>query len=67
MPKDLARLTVLLDAEKKKAFDELCAELGTNASQVVRELIGQYLSGDPWEPGLRARAGQDETRQTDCR
>jgi hypothetical protein len=46
MPKDLARLTVLLNAEKKKAFDELCAELGTNASQVVRELIARYLAGD---------------------
>lgn len=47
MPKDLARLTVLLDVDKKKDFDQLCANLGTNASQVVRELIARYLAEDP--------------------
>jgi hypothetical protein len=53
MPKEHARLTVLLDAGKKKEFDQLCAELGTNASQVVRELIGHYLAGSPQQPALR--------------
>lgn len=38
-----ARLTVLIDAEKKKAFEELCAAQDITASQVVRQLIREYL------------------------
>jgi predicted transcriptional regulator len=38
-----ARLTILIDAEKKKAFDELCAAQDITASQVVRQLIKDYL------------------------
>ena len=38
-----ARLTVLIDAEKKKAFEELCASHDLTASQVVRQLIREYL------------------------
>lgn len=60
MPKDLARLTVLLDAERKKDFDQLCAELGTNASEVVRELIARYLAEDPsHSPLLPSRRSDD--------
>ena len=39
-----ARLTVLIDAEKKKAFEELCASQDITASQVVRQLIREYLA-----------------------
>jgi hypothetical protein len=39
-----ARLTVLMDAEKKKAFEELCASQDITASQVVRQLIREYLA-----------------------
>jgi len=52
MTKDHARLTVLMDADRKKQFDELCAALGTNASEVVRELIVKYLSEGQSEPSL---------------
>ena len=38
-----ARLTVLIDAEKKKAFEALCASQDITASQVVRQLIREYL------------------------
>ena len=38
-----ARLTVLIDAEKKKAFDNLCASQDITASQVIRQLIKEYL------------------------
>ena len=38
-----ARLTVLIDAEKKKAFEELCSSQDITASQVVRQLIKDYL------------------------
>jgi hypothetical protein len=39
-----ARLTILIDAEKKKAFEELCASQDITASQVVRQLIRDYLT-----------------------
>jgi hypothetical protein len=51
-----ARLTVLIDAEKKKAFDELCASQDITASQVVRQLIREYLvkHGVDYAPGSAA-------------
>ena len=39
-----ARLTILIDADKKRAFDELCASQDITASQVVRQLIREYLA-----------------------
>jgi predicted dienelactone hydrolase len=38
-----ARLTVLIDPAKKRAFEKLCAEQDLNASQVLRRLIGELL------------------------
>lgn len=38
-----ARLTVLMDPDKKKAFEELCAARDLTPSQVVRQLIRDYL------------------------
>lgn len=38
-----ARLTVLIDPAKKKAFEELCSSQDMTASQIVRQLIRQYL------------------------
>ncbi len=38
-----ARLTVLIDADKKKAFEALCASQDVTASQMVRQLIREYL------------------------
>ena len=45
-----ARLTVLIDAEKKKAFEALCASQDITASQVVRQLIRDYLARHGVEP-----------------
>lgn len=38
-----ARLTVLIDPAKKKAFEQLCAQRDVTPSQVVRQLIRDYL------------------------
>ncbi|WP_193161638.1 ribbon-helix-helix protein, CopG family [Microbulbifer hainanensis] len=38
-----ARFTVLLDPRKKKAFEQLCASQDLTPSQVVRQLIRNYL------------------------
>ena len=38
-----ARLTVLIDPAKKRAFEALCAAQDVTPSQVVRKLIREYL------------------------
>lgn len=43
MEKKTARLTLLIDPHKKRAFEELCAAQDLTPSQVVRQLIRDYL------------------------
>lgn len=43
MESKTARLTVLIDPRKKKAFETLCAAQDLTPSQVVRHLIRDYL------------------------
>lgn len=38
-----ARLTLLIDPQKKKLFEEICASKDLTPSQVVRRLIRQYV------------------------
>lgn len=49
----IARMTVLLDPNKKKAFEALCTSLDTTPSQVVRQMIREFLSKHnvTWTPG----------------
>jgi hypothetical protein len=49
-----ARLTVLIDAQKKDVFEALCAAQQTTASQVLRQLIRDYLArhGVEYTPAL---------------
>jgi hypothetical protein len=44
MEQKTARLTVLIDPDKKKAFELLCAKQDVTPSQVVRRLIREYLA-----------------------
>lgn len=39
-----ARLTLLIDPNKKAAFERLCAQLDLTASQVVRQMIRDFLA-----------------------
>ena len=39
-----ARLTLLIDPAKKAAFETLCAQQDRTPSQVVRQLIRDYLA-----------------------
>jgi hypothetical protein len=50
-----ARLTILIDPAKKKAFEELCASQDVTSSQMVRQLIRQYLEkhGVQYRPALK--------------
>ena len=50
-----ARLTVLLDPAKKRAFEQLCAEQDLNASQVLRRLIGELLQKHEMSPAGHRR------------
>ena len=38
-----ARLTVLIDPEKKRLFEEICASKDLTPSQVVRQMIREYV------------------------
>ena len=50
-----ARLTVLIDPNKKKAFEQLCASQDLTPSQVVRQMIREYLAEHhvDWAPAPR--------------
>jgi Ribbon-helix-helix protein len=41
-----ARLTLLIDPAKKAAFEQLCARRDLTPSQVVRQLIRDYLAAN---------------------
>ncbi len=44
MEKKTARLTLLIDPHKKAAFETLCAAQDLTPSQVIRQLIREYLA-----------------------
>lgn len=58
MESKTARLTVLIDPSKKEAFEQLCASQDLTPSQVVRQLIRDYLAthGVTYKAGKTARA-----------
>jgi len=43
MEKRTARLTLLIDPQKKQIFEEICAAHDLTPSQVVRRLIRQFI------------------------
>jgi len=52
-----ARLTILVDPNKKAVFEQLCAAEDTTPSQVIRRLIRGFIEqrlGRPWQPGENA-------------
>jgi hypothetical protein len=51
-----ARLTVLIDPDKKAVFESLCEFDDVTPSQVIRRLIREFIeerSGRAWKPGDR--------------
>lgn len=59
-----ARLTVLIDPAKKKAFESLCARQDVTPSQVVRRMIRDYLAshGESYIPSGAALATAKDDR-----
>lgn len=43
MENKTARLTLLVDPVKKKAFEDLCAAQDLTPSQVIRQLMRDYM------------------------
>ncbi len=43
MEKKTSRFTVLIDPRKKQMFEELCAAQDLTPSQVVRQLMREYI------------------------
>lgn len=54
MESKTARLTVLIDPVKKQAFERLCAGQDLTPSQVVRQLIREYLEQHDVEYSTRS-------------
>ena len=53
----IARLTILVDPDKKAVFEQLCAAEDATPSQVIRRLIRGFIEqrlGRPWQPGQKA-------------
>ena len=57
-----ARFTILIDADRKKAFDALCAARDVTTSEMIRQLIEAYLerhdARGQAEPAPAARSRQ---------
>ena len=51
-----ARMTVLMDPVKKRAFEDLCAKQDLTPSQVVRQLIREYLASHGVSYATRSKA-----------
>ena len=57
-----ARLTLLIDPIKKKAFEELCAAQDLTPSQVVRQMIRDYLELHGMDYATKSRIGAAESK-----
>jgi len=54
MENKTARFTVLLDPRKKRLFEDICAAQDLTPSQVVRQLIREYVIAHAGERDLPA-------------
>lgn len=60
-----ARLTVLVDPVKKKAFEELCASQDLTPSQVIRQLMRDYMERYGVDYSTKSRIGtKDKDKKT---
>jgi hypothetical protein len=57
MESKTARLTILIDPVKKKAFDELCLAQDLTPSQVIRQMIREYLERHNVDYATKSKVG----------
>lgn len=64
MEQKTARLTLLIDPQKKRAFEQLCASQDLTTSQVVRQLMRDYLDehGVKYETQMSNKSGGKNRR-----
>ncbi|OQK18593.1 CopG family transcriptional regulator [Methyloprofundus sedimenti] len=43
MAANTTRVTLLIDPDKKRAFEQICANQDMTSSQVIRRLIREYI------------------------
>jgi hypothetical protein len=60
-----ARLTILIDPVKKKAFDELCQAQDLTPSQVIRQMIREYLDRHDVGYATKNKIGTAPSRNDD--
>ena len=60
-----ARLTVLIDPIKKKALEDFCASQDITTSQVVRQLIRDYLEKNGVDYATKSRPRPTSTSSQD--
>ncbi len=60
METNTARLTLLIDPDKKRLFEQICAAQDLTSSQVVRRLIREYIDQHADLIGQRALAGETD-------
>lgn len=61
MESKTARLTLLIDPVKKKAFEDLCAAQDLTPSQVVRQMIRDYMEVHGVDYATKNRIGSART------
>ena len=64
-----ARLTILIDPNKKAVFEDLCRLEDMTPSQIVRRLIRSYIEGKlgrPWKPGEHPAVSAPPRRAADA-
>lgn len=57
-----ARLTLLIDPEKKRIFEEICAAQDITPSQVVRKLIRDYILANAGGRKLPSRLAEQRAK-----
>ncbi len=63
MEKRTARLTVLVDPQKKAAFEQLCAQEDVTPSQKIRQFMREYIEqalGADWKDEVFGGADKAE-------
>ncbi len=65
MESKTARLTLLIDPDKKAAFEVLCASQDLTPSQVVRQLIRDYLAAHEVSYATQASTGKTKKLATE--
>lgn len=59
-----ARLTLLIDPDKKRIFEEICAAQDITPSQVVRKLIRDYILDNAGNRELPAWLAEQRAKGT---